>query len=458
MKTNLDNVRRKSVLIVGFGKSGIAAAGVMSRLGAFVTVQDSKRESEIDKGLLSIYRRKGVQFCLDRTPEDMGAFDIVILSPGVSPELPFVQEAKEKGAEITGELELAYRIAKGDYVAITGTNGKTTTTTLTGEIFENSGRKTFVGGNIGVAVATEAAQSQEGDWLVTECSSFQLETTKYFTPKISAILNLSPDHLNRHHTFENYANAKAKIFANQREDSWFVTNYNDETCRKLAESCRAKIAWFSRTEEVPCGTFVKDGRITVKDSDGSLTDICGTDEIQIPGGHNVENVLAAAALAWFSGIDAKVIAGTVRAFKGVEHRLEYCANIDGVRYYNDSKGTNTDASITAVRGIGENIILIAGGDAKGQNFDCLVKEFPGRVKKLLLMGRDAGMIQESCDKLGFRDYQFCKDMSECVRTAASLAEAGDNVVLSPACASWDMYDNFEQRGRHFKELVKELER
>lgn len=458
MSGNLNNMQNKKVLIVGLGKSGIAAAQAMLRLSAEVSIQDSKKEENIDGQLLAFLRGKGVTCYFDRVPADMGQFDMLILSPGVSPELAFIREAKEAGVEIIGELEIAYRIGHGRYAAITGTNGKTTTTTLVGEIFKAAKRKTYVVGNIGVAVISASMDAEEDAWLVTETSSFQLETTRYFKPAVSAILNLTPDHLNRHHTMEAYGAAKAKIFANQREDGYLVINYDDKTCYALAKDCKANIVPFSRKEELPFGAFVKDGQIVMKIKNGDIIEICAADELLIIGSHNLENALAAAAICYFAGIEPKVIGDTIRNFGGVSHRLEYCGEVDDVKYYNDSKGTNVDAAVTAIRAIGKNILLIAGGDAKGQDFTELVREFDGSVKQLILLGRDAHMIKEAAEKVGFTNFVSCRNMDECVRMAAQMAEPGDTVLLSPACASWDMYDNFEQRGDHFKQCVSGLDR
>ncbi len=456
MLTNRDNMKGKKVLVVGFGKSGIAAAQAMLRLGAEVEVQDSKKEEKFEQNLLTYFRGQGVRFILDNVPQDMGRYDMLILSPGVSPELGFVQEAAGLGVEIIGELEIAYRIGKGNYIAITGTNGKTTTTTLVGEIFERSRRKTYVVGNIGVAVISASVNAEENDWLVTECSSFQLETTRYFRPVVSAILNLTPDHLNRHHTMEAYGAAKAKIFANQRENGYLVINHDDKACLRLAKDCKAKVVPFSSEEELPFGAFVKDENVVIRNESGEDVVICPVSDIRIIGKHNLQNVLAASAICYFAGIEPSVIAEGIAGFNGVEHRIEYCGQVDGVKFYNDSKGTNTDAAITALKAIEHDILLIAGGDAKAQDFTDFAKELPGRVKKLILMGRDAGMIQEACDKIGFTDYVYCKNMDESVRKAAELAEPGDTVLLSPACASWDMYDNYEQRGEHFKECARRM--
>ena len=453
---NIHEMKEKNVLIVGLGKSGIAAAEAMVRLGAQVSVQDSKAEAAIDPRLVAFLKENDVTCYFNQMPTDMRQFDQLILSPGVSPELPFIEEAKAKGAEIVGELEVAFRLGSGNYVAITGTNGKTTTTTLVGEIFKAAERKTYVVGNIGVAVISASIDAPEDAWMVTETSSFQLETTKYFKPVVSALLNLTPDHLNRHHTMEAYGEAKAKIFANQGEDGYAIVNFDDQACWALASTCRAKVVPFSRKHALDFGAFVEDGVIVIKNEDRETISLCGVEELKIIGEHNLENALAAAAICYFAGIDAAVIADTLRQFGGVAHRIEYCGQIEGVKYYNDSKGTNIDAAVTALRALKENIILIAGGDAKGQDFDDFIRGFNGSVKYMILLGRDAKFIQEAAERQGFKDYVFCEDMDACVRKAYELAVPGDQVLLSPACASWDMYKNFEQRGDHFKACVDRL--
>ena len=457
MRTNLDNVIGKEVLIIGLGKSGTATCQTMLDLGANITVQDSRSERDFDPSFLNYLKGRGVECYFDSIPPDMGKFDMIILSPGASPELPFVQEGKEKGAEITGELEIAFRTSRGRFVAITGTNGKTTTTTLVGEIFKASGRKTHVVGNIGTAAISDASIAKEDDWLITEASSFQLETTKYFKPVISAILNLTPDHLNRHHTMKAYGEAKAKIFANQGEDCYLVINYDDKQCFALAKKCKAKVVPFSRKKELDFGCFVRNGKIVLKTTEEEI-EICETSELNIIGDHNIENALAAVAICYFAGIDKETIGKALTSFMGVEHRMEYCGLVDGVKYYNDSKGTNVDASITAIKAIRKNIILIAGGDGKGQDFEELVKEFPGKVKHLVYLGQDGPKIAKTAKKAGFTSCTKAKDIPECVAIAAKIAEEGDTVLLSPACASWDMYDNYEQRGDHFKDCVRLLNR
>lgn len=453
---NLENVKDKRVLIVGMGKSGIAATQAMLKLGANVTIQDSKEREKTDAQLLTFLEGKNVKCYFHEIPEHVADFDMIILSPGVNPELDFIREAEADGAEIVGELEIAYRIARGSFVAITGTNGKTTTTTLVGEIFRNSRRKTHVVGNIGVAVISKALEAEEEDWLITETSSFQLQTIKYFKPEISAILNLTPDHLNRHHTMEAYGEAKARIFENQDANGYCVINYDDKLCYGLTKDCKARVVPFSRLEELDFGAFLKGDMLVIRNEAGELIELCNRNDLKIIGDHNVENALAAAAICYFAGIDSEVISKTLTDFGGVEHRIEYSGEINGVKFYNDSKGTNVDAAVIALRAIKKNIILIAGGDGKGQSFDELIKNFEGRVKHMILLGRDGGIIAEAADKYGFKDYTFAKDMPECVNKAFEMAQPGDTVLLSPACASWDMYDNFEQRGDHFKECVSRL--
>ena len=451
-------MKNKKVLIVGMGNSGKAAAEAMISIGAAVSVQDSKTEDNMDPQLLTFLRENDVTCYLGAVPDDMSDFDMVIVSPGVPLELGFIKEAKAAGVEIIGELEVAYRNGNGNYVAITGTNGKTTTTTLVGEIYKASGRKTYVVGNIGVAVISKALTAEEDSWLVTECSSFQLESIREFKPQVSAILNLTPDHLDRHKTMENYGKAKAQIFANQGEGQYCVMNYDDKECYRLADECKAKVVPFSRKEELDFGAFVKNGHIVIKDENGKSITVCGTEELKIPGTHNLENALAACAIAYFGGIDADVIADVLKTFSGVEHRIEFCGEVNGVRFVNDSKGTNPDAAIKAIEAMKENIILIAGGYDKDSSFDEFVAAFEGRVKALMLLGKTATKIKEAAEKAGFTASTILEDMDACVNEAYRIAKPGDVVLLSPACASWDMYTSYEKRGEHFKTCVKELER
>ena len=448
-------------IIIGMGRSGKCAMYALKDLGYELAVQDSKDAEKAEPEVREFCREHGIQEYYGDMPDEFSSFDMMVLSPGVDPESTFVIKAMEQGCEIVGELELAYRLAKGIFVGITGTNGKTTTTTLVGEIFRASGRTTNVVGNIGLPVISVATNSKPEDWMITEVSSFQLQTVSQFRPRVSAILNLTPDHLNRHHTMELYGAAKAAIWANQKAGDYLVMNIDDPVLMKLClyevdREFKGTLVGFSRKTEPEVGAFLKDDRLVIKDEEGRIFDLIHRDELRIPGNHNVENALAAAAICFFAGIDTEIIANTLKTFGGVEHRLEFVKDIDGVSYYNDSKGTNTDATLIAIRALKENIILIAGGDAKSQDFTEMAKELTGPVKHVLLFGRDRGMIKEALDKAGYTSYSEHSDLGECVKRAHEMAEAGDKVLLSPACASWDMYPNFEVRGRHFKDCVNEL--
>lgn len=443
----------KKVLIIGMGKSGTSAAEVLAELGASVTIEDARSEEGFDVETLDDMRELGSKLILGKDPDSEAKFDIVLLSPGVSIESPIVADQLAKGAELTGELEAAFDISDGKFVAITGTNGKTTTTTLVGEIFQEAGRKTKVVGNIGNPVTHEALQADKDTWMVTEVSSFQLETTSEFRPVVSAILNITPDHLNRHHTMQIYAETKAKVFENQGPNEYFVTNGDDETCVELAKGAKCRVAYFSTQRKHEPGAYVSGDMVVISDGEEEHQ-VCHVEDIKIVGKHNLENVLAASLLSYFAGIDIDSISKAVKSFSGVEHRLELCKEFNGIKFYNDSKGTNVDATLTALRALEKNIILIAGGDAKAQVFDDLAKEVKKRVKHVVLLGRDANLIEKALKSLEYKDYSVEADMKACVKKAIEIAQSGDKVLLSPACASWDMYNNYEERGRDFKESVK----
>lgn len=446
----------KKVLVVGMGKSGIAVTQALLKIGASVTVQDIKKKEDVDSHLIQFLENVGVKCYFGIKPDPKDNFDMVVLSPGVPTYLDFIADAKDKGAEIIGELEIAYRVGSGTYIAITGTNGKTTTTALVGEIFRQAKRKTFVVGNIGVAVISRSLIATKDTWLVTEVSSFQLETTKQFKPFISAILNISEDHMDRHETMENYIKAKGEIFKNQVESDYTVINADDEACVKLSYSAPCKVVYFSRKKELPFGCFVRNDQIIIKDELGKESIVCNTKDLLIPGEHNIENALAATAISYYSGIDIETIAQILKSFNGVKHRLEFVEEIDGRRFVNDSKGTNPNSTIKAIEAMPKGIVLIAGGYDKGGSFESLIKAFNGKVKGLVLMGKTAPLIKETAETMGFYEIAMAKDMDESVRLAYEMASPGDTVLLSPACASWDMYTNFEQRGEHFKTLVHKL--
>lgn len=448
-------LKGKTVLVAGMGKSGIAAVKALLKKNAVISIYDKKEESNVSEAVRKMAEENNITCYWNRIPDGV-KFDYFVISPGIPLDEDIAVYAKENCGEILGELELAYRLSKGKYIAITGTNGKTTTTTLVGEILKQSERDTYVVGNIGYPVIDAAEFSTDDTWYSAEVSSFQLETAKEFKPVVSAILNVTPDHLNRHKTMEAYADAKANVFRNQTEDEYFVVNKDCPESWILADKCKATVVPFSRLEELDFGCFVKNDEIVVKEKNGEIVFICKCDDIGIPGAHNLENVLAAAAICYFAGVAPSVIREAVQKFEGVEHRIEFVSEINGVRYYNDSKGTNTDASGKAIDALKKNIILLAGGYDKKEDFEPFVAAFDGRVKHMYLIGVTAPIIAAACDKVGFKDYTFKEDLQQCVESAYEIAEAGDIVLLSPACASWGMYNNYEERGRHFKDCVRAL--
>ncbi len=449
-------MKDKNILVVGMGKSGVAATEALITLGARVSVYDKKRADQIDPSLFDYLSNNNIVGFFDQEPNKISDLALIIVSPGVPIDLPIIEKARALGIEIIGELELAYRIGKGRYIAITGTNGKTTTTVLTGEIFKDAGRKTEVVGNVGVAVAKKALEATEDTWFITETSSFQLETTLNFKPVISALLNITPDHMDRHKTLGNYAAAKGKIYANQTKQDYFVVNLDDMEAVKLIADCKATVVPFSRKTSLEFGCYVKNNQLVIKDQLGHISIICAVDELKIPGAHNLENALAAAAIAFFAGIDPAIIGKTLKAFEGVSHRLEFVEEISGVRYVNDSKGTNPDASIKAIEAYDGNIILIAGGYDKGSTFEEFISSFNGKVKNLILLGKTAELIKITAESLGYNGTIMAADMKDSVKKASDLAKPGDIVLLSPACASWDMYTCFEERGEDFKNNVRAL--
>jgi len=445
------------VLVAGLGTSGIAAAQVLSKLGANITIYDQKTEKELADSIDFLDLKK-VQLRLGKEPEDVSAFDLIVLSPGIPTDLSFLQEARSKNIPIIGELELAYQLSKGKFIAITGTNGKTTTTALVGEIFKNAGKEAFVVGNIGIAAVSKALETSRDTVLITEVSSFQLESIVDFQPKIAAILNITPDHLNRHKTMENYISAKANIFRNQGKEDFLILNADNELTSRLSQKSKAHVIFFSRQEELEEGVFVVGEDIVIKESGKPYEILCNAKELKIPGKHNLENALAAIAIAFWAKIPKEVITKTLREFEGVEHRIEFVAEFEGVRFINDSKGTNPDATLRAIEAVQEPIVLIAGGLDKGSDFNELIQAFNGKVKHMVVLGEAAQRIKDTAEKNGFLHVTVVKKMEEAVEEAAKIAQKGDTVLLSPACASWDMYPNFEVRGRHFKECVEKIRR
>lgn len=446
----------KKVLVLGVGITGVSSAKALTSMGAKVVMVDSKEESQLTKFLAQL-EGIDIQYKLGTNNMDLDGISMIVKSPGVPLNVPLLQNARDLDIEIVTDIELADRISNNEIVAISGTNGKTTTTTLVGELLSNSGLKTHVTGNIGVGILDEITKADNDDVFVVEASSFQLENTNEFKPKVSVLTNITPDHLKWHDGFENYANAKKKIYANQDENDYTILNYDDDILRELKDEVKSKLVYFSRKEKLDEGVFV-DGEFIKASIDSKTYEIMKHKDIKIIGKHNLENSLAAIAVALVMGVSVDIIKNTLSKFAGVEHRLEEVASINSVKYYNDSKGTNPDSSIKALEALDKPIILIAGGYDKGSEFEEFIKAFNSKVEVLILMGETANKIKNTAIKLGFSNIYIVKDMSEAVQFASSCAKSGYNVLLSPACASWDMYDNFEIRGKHFKECVEAIRR
>lgn len=443
----------KKALVCGMARSGIAAAKLLNRLGARVTLQDMKKREEISADVLAL-EGEGIVLYTGANPDEIAcAQDLIVLSPGIPCDLPFIAAAEAAGIAVISEVELAYSLTPCPITAITGTNGKTTTTTLTGEIMKTAYSGTAVVGNIGVPYSEEVERLTEKDWVVAEISSFQMEKAKEFHPHISAVLNITPDHLNRHKTMDVYIAMKERVFAKQTAEDFCILNHGDAACRKMADKTAAKVFFFDSSETLAEGIYLDGDAIEVRW--GAINEtLIHVDELQILGVHNYENVMAAAAMGICAGIALDTIRTVLKGFAGVAHRIEYVATVDGVDYYNDSKGTNVDASIRAVLAMKKPIVLIGGGYDKGSSFDEWTKLFPGRVKHLVLIGVTAPKVRASAEKFGFTAISDCETFAEAVDLCREKAEDGDCVLLSPACASWGMFDNYEQRGDMFKEQVR----
>ncbi len=448
-------IAKKKVLVFGLGISGIGAAGLLEEQGAEVLLYDGNEKLKEEEVRNKLEDGSKARIIIGGFPEELlDTLDIVILSPGVPADLPLVNRMREKGILVTGEVELAFESGKGDVLAITGTNGKTTTTALLGEIMKNYRDDVFVVGNIGNPYTAAAGKMSGGSITVAEMSSFQLETILDFRPKVSAILNFTPDHLNRHHTMEAYVNAKKNIARNQTEEDYCILNYEDRLTREFGENIRAQVLYFSSRRKLEKGICLEDGKIIYRNE--GTTEICGVEELNLLGVHNYENVMAAAAMALVYGVPAEIVRESVKAFKGVEHRIEYVAEKNGVAYYNDSKGTNPDAAIKGIQAMNRPTVLIGGGYDKESVYTEWINSFEGKVKRLILLGETKEKIAEDARSCGFYDYVFADTFEEAVLEAAKTAKPGDAVLLSPACASWDMFPSYEVRGEKFKEIVNSL--
>ncbi len=452
------NIEGKKFLVVGTGISGIAAAELLIKKNIEALLYDSNqsfKEQEIrEKSLLL----ENIEILLGELPEEkIKTCDIAVLSPGVPVDIPIVNQIQEAGLKIWGEIELAYAFEKGRVLAITGTNGKTTTTSLLGEIMKSCYDEVKVVGNIGIPYTSVVAETSENSVTVAEISSFQLETIHEFCPQVSAILNITPDHLNRHHTMENYILTKEKITKNQGSQQVCVLNYEDEVLRTLAEEIKAKVLFFSSQRQLPEGIFLR-GEEIIWAEEGRDTVVCSVKELQLIGRHNYENVMAAAAMALSFGVPMEKIREVLVRFVAVAHRIEYVVTKRGVRFYNDSKGTNTDAAIQAIRAMEWPTLLIGGGYDKDSEYKEWIKAFDGKVKKLVLLGATGEKIAETATEMGYsrENIVFAESLQEAVNICYENAVSGDAVLLSPACASWGMFKNYEQRGDMFKEMARAL--
>lgn len=449
----------KRTLVIGAARSGVAVTELLLSHGEAVVLTDTRSSGIILKEfpqILDFEKKPEFEsiFGIQPSAEVLAEIDEVVVSPGVPLIIPIIKAAYEQGIPVTGEVEAAYRLTRTPFIAITGTNGKTTTTTLLGEIFKASGRGTHVVGNIGDPIANYVDSANADDVFVTEISSFQLETIDTFRPQAAAILNLTPDHLDRHLSMENYVSAKGRIFENQGNEDLLVLNGDDPLVCELGTKANSRKAFFSYQKTVDYGAWCLNREIYINDGKEAMF-VCREDELGIIGPHNTMNALAALTLAYFSGVALEVIVEVLKTFKGVEHRLEMVGCFAGVTYINDSKGTNTNATITALNAVTEPIILLAGGYDKKEDYSELMELVAKRVKRLIVLGVTADDLIRAAAIKGFTAVTKVDNYEEAVACAKAAADSGDTVLLSPACASWDMFDNYEIRGRVFKRLVTE---
>ena len=451
------NFEGKKVLVCGMARSGVSAAQCLYELGARVTISDSKAEEKLAEALQPL-EGMDIRRCLgdQAQPADLESYDLAVTSPGIPLQAPILRAVQAAGVPLIGELELGAQVSRAPLYAVTGTNGKTTTTTLIGEIFRNLGKTTYVVGNIGYPFTACALRCGEEDVAVAEVSSFQLETITTFHPHIAVMCNITEDHLNRHGTMEEYIRVKERIFENMGQGDYAVLNLDDPIVRGMAERIPCAPAFFSRRQEVETGAYLE-GEEVVFSLNGHKKRVLRADEIRIPGEHNLENALAATALTMLAGVPAPVVRHTLKTFPGVEHRIETVRTVEGVTYINDSKGTNVDASIRAVRAMKVPTVLLAGGYDKHTDFLPLAREIlASKIHTVVVLGDTAEQIERALRAVGFESILHAKTFEEAVLLARSCAREGENVLLSPACASFDMFQDYEERGHVFKEIVSRL--
>ncbi len=450
------NFTDKKVLIVGFARSGVGAAKLLCENGAKVTINDIKSEKELSKQM-KMLEGYDINYELGQKADGLiKDSDVVVVSPGIPTSLSFFAVAKELGVKVIGEMELGFRFTKCPVAAISGTNGKTTTTALLGDIFKKSGKKTFVAGNIGESIASHAAETTEDDLMALEVSSFQLETIEKFKPKAAAILNITPDHLDRHKSMQGYIAAKKRIFENQDENDFAVLNYDDGHAVEISKDIKSKVFYFSINSVVENGVCLKDGKVVFCRKGEEDVMITRPSEIRIPGKYNLQNAMAASCLAILMGVEANFVRYTLAAFEGVEHRLEPVEEVKGVKFINDSKGTNPASTMCAIDSMENPTVLILGGYDKDSDFEELAKSFTDKIVSVVVLGQTSEKIANTLLKNGFGALTYAKDFKGAVYSAFELAKPGYTVLLSPACASYDMFSDFEERGRAFKQIVNEI--
>ena len=448
----------KKVLVIGSGISGIGAVELLENKGACPYLYDGGEKATVEAVRAKLPAESKAEVIVGQLPDEISnQMELVVPSPGVPTDTPFIQNFRDRQIPVWGELELAYQCGKGRVIAITGTNGKTTTTSLVGEIMQNFYQSVFVVGNIGTAYTTESLKMNEESVTVAEVSSFQLETVDQFHPIVSAILNVTPDHLNRHHTMENYAAVKQAITKNQTKNDTCILNYDNEYTRAFGEICPAKVVYFSSSQALTDGLYLGGDQIMLAENGLSKALLNVKTDMTLVGMCNYENVMAAIGIAMNAGVPMDCILKTIKEFKAVEHRIEYVATKKGVMYYNDSKGTNVDAAIQGIRAMDRPTVLLGGGYDKGSEYDEWIENFQGKVKYLVLIGATRDKIAECARKHGFDRIIMADTFEEAMEICISKAESGDAVLLSPACASWGMFPNYEVRGKMFKDIVKRIE-
>jgi UDP-N-acetylmuramoylalanine--D-glutamate ligase len=450
------NVQGKQILVLGAAKSGVAVASLLHRHGACVTVNDQKPREAILEDVNTL-ERLGISVITGTHPEGIVHRDLfcVVKNPGIPYSAPPIQKALELSIPIYTEVEIAYRFAKSRFIGITGSNGKTTTTTLVGKMLTASEVPNQVAGNIGTALSDVVENAQKEEWIVSELSSFQLMGIETFRPNISCILNVYPAHLDYHGDYESYRTAKSRLLMNQTAEDYAVLNADHAQTWELRTHTSARVVPFSLQQELEEGVFLSQGMVRIR-LDGKAVDVCSVEEIALPGSFNLENILAATAIAYLAGAEVAAIRQVLRTFRGVEHRLEYVRTVNDVQYYNNSKATNSEASIRALESFTQPIVLIAGGLDRGDDFRALEPHLQEKVKAVIALGQSKHKLAAAAERAGVPTIRLVEDMAEAVRIASTLAVPGDIVLLAPACASWDMFQSFEERGSMFKQLVHTL--